>query len=115
MVTRANVLPMSRRIVQTIPMDHSEHDRLVTDWLETHHIRAENVRGYTLERKIGDVEILTLEVITSGVPEIQQAPGPIASIPPDWTQAEADAFVAAWRDRHAKPEYEPPIKRVSSW
>jgi phage baseplate assembly protein gpV len=104
MVTRATVAAMSRRIVQTIPMDHSEHDRLVTDWLEAHHIRAENVRGYNLERTIGEVEVLTLEVITSGVAEIQPAPGPIASIPPDWTQAEADAFVAAWRDRHTKPE-----------
>lgn len=78
---------MTKRLVETIPTDGSEHDRLVTEWLETHHIRAENVRGYTLDRQIGRPEVLILEVYTSGVAEV---PPPVLFPGREVTEAEAD-------------------------
>jgi hypothetical protein len=65
---------MVKQIVTHIPQDQSEVDQLIMDWLVTHHILAKDVRAYVISRRVGDVEIMTLEVITSGVDEIEPAP-----------------------------------------
>jgi hypothetical protein len=63
---------MRKQIITRIPQDRSEVDRVVTDWLESHHIVAKDVRAYVIDRRVGEIEVMTLEVITSGVDEIPQ-------------------------------------------
>jgi hypothetical protein len=66
---------MVKQIVTKIPQDHSEVDQLIMDWLATHHILAKDVRAYVINRRVGEPEIMTLEVITSGVDTIEPAAG----------------------------------------
>ena len=66
---------MQKQVITKVPQDQSEVDELITRWLAGHHILAKDVRAYTIARRIGDVEIMTLEVITSGVDELP-VPGP---------------------------------------
>lgn len=55
----------------------TEIDQAVMDWLETHHIRAKDVRAWSGVSRIGDISTVTLEVYISGVDEIPLASGGI--------------------------------------
>jgi hypothetical protein len=48
----------------------TELDEATMAWLEGHHIRPKDVRAWGAEARTGDVTVLTLEVIVSGVDEI---------------------------------------------
>jgi hypothetical protein len=74
---------MAKQIITKIPQDQSEVDRVVTDWLATHHILAKDVRAYVINRRIHDLEVMTLEVITGGVDTIE---------PPAVTAQTSDGF-----------------------
>jgi hypothetical protein len=64
---------MAKQIITKIPQNRSEVDSVITDWLASHHIVAKDVRAYVINRRINDLEILTLEIITSGVDTIEPA------------------------------------------
>ena len=88
-------MTMAKSIIQKIPTDQSEVDRVVTEWLRTHHILAKDVRAYVIDRRVGDVEVMTLEILTSGVDEI----GPTSviernDVPPE----EMEAFKKSFKD-----------------
>jgi hypothetical protein len=76
---------MAKQIITKIPQDHSEVDRVVTNWLATHHIVAKDVRAYVIDRRIDELEVMTLEIFTSGVDEIEPAPGLNHSGSDRWT------------------------------
>jgi hypothetical protein len=60
--------------IKKVPTDHSEVDRVLTEWFKTHHILAKDVRAYVIDRRIGQPEVLTLEIYPSDVDKI----GPLA-------------------------------------
>lgn len=53
----------------------TEIDQAVMNWLETHHIRAKDVRAYTADGRVSDRSVITLEVFVSGVDEIPASGG----------------------------------------
>lgn len=81
---------MALEIIKKVPVDHSEVDRVLTEWLETHRILAKDVRAYVIDRRIGQLEVLTLEIYTSGVDEI--GPVPVIKFDKDITPGEVEAF-----------------------
>jgi hypothetical protein len=52
-------------------------DQAVTDWLETHHIRAKDVKYWSGTSSINDLTELTITFHVSGVDEIEPAPAPV--------------------------------------
>ena len=87
---------MGLQIIKKIPQDHSEVDRIVTDWLASHHIRAKDVRAYVINRRVNDVEVMTLEVFTDGVDEI--GPVPVIKFKEGVTEAEIAKIKERFKD-----------------
>lgn len=101
---------MAKSIIQKIPTDHSEVDLVVTEWLRTHHILAKDVRAYVIDRRMGQPEVMTLEIFTSGVDEI--GPIPLIKFDKDISPEEMEAFKKSFEDTQKQAAFEDAQKRA---
>jgi hypothetical protein len=108
-VTRANLCDMVKRLGML-----TELDEATMAWLEGHHIRPKDVRAWGAEARIGDVTILTLEVIVSDVDEI--GPVPVITFASDLTPEQMEDlkrdWLAKWPARHEPGWVAPELHRT---